>query len=312
MINAPTTEDRIWAVLSHLSALALGMGILLPIIGWSEQRRNSKYASFQCLQALGYQSLGFTVWALFAALAVMVLSIVIMTVLGRAWNDGENPTLIMTFWISIVGVFIIVIGIYFILPVIAAIACGLGKDFHYPLMGNRLARYLQYDLEEGTLLNEDHEFRWVAAMGHFSILIILWGMLAALTTWIVQGRQSLFLKFQSVQTLIYQAGATLLLLGGGSVSTLGLVIFPIMLFSNASLNFDSSTGIAGSVIFISFLLIAMVIILIVPFLHILGQWAGYRVLKGDNYRYPLIGNMVEEWISKEAADGGLSYQEKPT
>jgi len=28
--------------------------------------------------------------------------------------------------------------------------------------------------------------------------------------------------------------------------------------------------------------------------HIMGQWAGYRVLKGDNYRYPVIGKLVEK------------------
>src|SRR5215216_3528303 len=64
MNTLPTTEERIWAVISHLSAIAFGMGILLPIIGWSEQRRKSKYASFQCLQALGYQSLGSNIWLL--------------------------------------------------------------------------------------------------------------------------------------------------------------------------------------------------------------------------------------------------------
>jgi len=37
----------------------------------------------------------------------------------------------------------------------------------------------------------------------------------------------------------------------------------------------------------------------VPFLHILGQWAGYRVLKGDDYRYPIVGKQVEKWISRK-------------
>src|SRR5574342_59844 len=76
MNTSPTTEERIWAVLSHLSSLAFGMGILLPILGWSEQRRKSKYASFQCLQALGYQSLGYTVWLLSYLLMSVVLIIV--------------------------------------------------------------------------------------------------------------------------------------------------------------------------------------------------------------------------------------------
>ena len=75
MKTTPSTEERVWAVLSHLSAIALGMGIVLPVIGWSEQRRKSKYASFQCLQALGYQSLGYTVWIL-VTLVVLLFSII--------------------------------------------------------------------------------------------------------------------------------------------------------------------------------------------------------------------------------------------
>jgi uncharacterized membrane protein len=49
------------------------------------------------------------------------------------------------------------------------------------------------------------------------------------------------------------------------------------------------------------LLISFVLILLVPLLHILGQWAGYRVLKGDNYHYPLVGGLVNKWISKNSA-----------
>jgi uncharacterized membrane protein len=55
----------------------------------------------------------------------------------------------------------------------------------------------------------------------------------------------------------------------------------------------------GAVVFLVSLLIAFLIILIVPFLHILGQWAGYRVLKGDDYRYPIMGKLVEKWISRK-------------
>ncbi len=60
------------------------------------------------------------------------------------------------------------IGIYFALPVIGAVACAFGKDFRYPLMGGRLARYLGYDFSqtgaEQIWLDEDHEDHWVTAM----------------------------------------------------------------------------------------------------------------------------------------------------
>jgi uncharacterized Tic20 family protein len=203
-----STEDRIWAGLAHLSSLAFGMGILLPIIGWSEKRRQSNYAAFQSLQALGYQSLGYTIWLLaYLLLFIIVLIALVLTSFqaekaGKSFDSFAGAGTIVLF--SVVFGFL---AIYFLLPIIAAIACALGKDFRYPIMGNRLARYLEYDssqkAEGQKWLNEDHEFRWVAAMGHFSILIAVWGMLAPLTTWILRGKRSYFLKFQSIQTLVY-------------------------------------------------------------------------------------------------------------
>lgn len=300
MNNTATTEDRIWAVISHLSAVAFGMGILLPIIGWAEQRRKSNYASFQCLQALGYQSLGYTVWALFSAVAGMIFVIIILPTLNTARGPTEVGILVSNFVLFI----FVLSGIYVLLPIIAAISCALGKDFRYPIMGQSLSRYLKYEStgnsEEQNRFNENREFQWVTAMGHFSILVILWGMLAPLTVWILYGNRSAFLKFQSVQTLVYQASVTILYLGSVFLFLLGIMIIILLALMGwtGDVRVDSSIEIVGIIFFGGSLLVLFIVVLFVPLLHILGQWAGYRVLKGDDYRYPLIGKLVEGWISK--------------
>ena len=305
MNTSPTTEERIWAIFSHLSALTFGIGILLPIVGWSDQRHKSKYASFQCLQALGYQSLGYTIWVLFSAIAAIIFVIMMLTASDAAGRNGGNVKALVGIWMSIYIAFLLgLIGIYFLFPILAAVSCALGKDFRYPIMGDRLARYLTYDSteksEEQTRLNEDHEFRWVAAMGHFSILIILWGMLAPLTTWMLFGKRSGFLKFQSIQTLVYQAGVTFLYLGTVFIYLFAIMIITLMAFMGwtGNVRTDSPIGIVGIVFLGGSLLVTIIVLLFVPLLHILGQWAGYRVLKGDDYRYPLIGRFVDKWISK--------------
>lgn len=316
MNTSMTTEERIWAVLSHLSALAFGMGVFLPIVGWSDQRRKSNYASFQSLQALGYQSLGFTVWIL-SYLVVFIAILMILVVMsfqaekaGKNFNPFIGPGAILLF-IVIFGF----LAVYFLLPMIAAISCAFGKDFRYPIMGNRLARYLDYESvqksKEQLWLNEDHEFHWVAAMGHFSILVLFWGMLAPLTTWILYDKRSLFLKFQSIQTLVYQAGTTILYFVGIFIYLFGFLLFIVETGAIGQPNFNSSSGIFGIVVFGVSLLISFLLLLVVPLLHILGQWAGYRVLKGDHYRYPLVGPLVERWIANKtplAKDDGLSLK----
>ncbi len=310
-MNTPTTEDRVWSVLAHLSALSFGMGILLPVVGWSDQRRKSNYATFQCLQALGYQSLGFTIWALSYLVIIIAVVIVIIAMsyqaeqAGRSLDTFSGPGAIL-FFVVVFGFF----ALYFVLPILAAFACALGKDFRYPFMGNRLARYLEYDptqeAETPAWLNQDHEFRWVAAMGHFSILIMLWGMLAPLTAWILQGRQNIFLKFQSIQTLIYQSVTTILYFIGGFLYLLGIVLLVVSMGGIGEPDFNSSVGTISIVVTVVVFLVSAMLILTVPLLHILGQWAGYRILKGDNYYYPLIGRLAEKWVS-----GNSTTEEKP-
>ena len=313
MDTTPTTEDRVWAVLSHLSALAFGMGILLPIIGWSEQRRKSKYASFQCLQALGYQSLGYTVWIL-SYLVLMILFMILLVALsgfdaGSGNNlDGFMGMGMIVFLFILFGVF----GIYFLLPCIAAIACAFGMDFKYPILGNRLAKYLGYEYKQDEVdqLIEEHEGRWVAAMGHFSVIIALWGILAPITAWIVQGKHSAFIKFQSAQTVIFQLIINVLYMGSGVVAFISVV--PLMVTTGFGGGQNSDIPTMGLIFFFIFMLISLVVILFLPLFHILGQWAGYRVLKGYDYRYPLVGRLVEKWLvnktSLTAVNGGSSLQ----
>lgn len=287
----PSTEERIWAVLSHLSALAFGMGVLLPIIGWSEQRRKSKYASFQCLQALGYQSLGYTVWLLAYLVLVIVFTFVGFSPIAR--DSGLSAEVASTAFL-LVGLGSL--GIYMLFPVMGAVSCALGKDYRYPLMGNRLFRYLGYELanNEAVVLIEEHEERWVASMSHFTVIIALWGLLAPFTTWAISGRSSAFLRFQSIQTSIYQVFVNMIYLGASSVAFMAVIPFFAFAGLEGDPNGNSSMAIFGLVSFLVFMLIAIIIFMLLPLFHILGQWAGYRVLKGDDYHYPIIGRLVEK------------------
>jgi len=294
-------KDRVWAVVAHLSAIAMGMGILLPVVGWSESRRKSNYASFQSMQALGYQSLGYTIWILTTLVVVIVVSFGSVAGLMNAENlEVEAVALVFAHTTLMFGL----IAVYFLLPVIGAIACAFGKDFRYPILGNRLAKYLEYEQvptdESDAWLNEEHEDRWVASMGHFSVIVMMWGLLVPITAWIVQGKRSLFLKFQSAQTVVFQAGTLLLYFLSGVLYFGGFLFFLISVGGMDAMNLDSRFGMVGMVVLLASMLCTFVIVLIVPFLHIMGQWAGYRILKGDDYRYPIVGKLIERRMSQNA------------
>ena len=298
-MTPPSTQERIWAVISHLSALTLGVGIVLPIVGWSEQREKSQYASFQCLQALGYQSLGFSIWLLTYLIVVILLLLVFAVISGRSGAESSLTVAWGTFFVIII---LGLLGIYLLLPLVAAGVCAFGRDFRYPIMGKRLANYLGYKPMAGSketiLLKDEHENRWVTAMGHFSVIIVLWGLLAPAATLFLQGRHSTFLKFQSLQTMIYQGTVNIFYFGAVFLTLVGTVPLFALTSQESDPNGTSPLAISGMVFFLLFMLLAFLILLIVPLFHILGQWAGFRVLKGENYRYPLIGKLVEKRVAK--------------
>lgn len=293
----PSTEERVWAVLAHLSALAMGIGLPLPIVGWSQNRRKSNYVAFQSLQALGYQTLGYTIWLLGTLVFAVVSSVGFLASLQTIDTlEADLNAWTVSYSLLLFGL----IALYFAPAILAAFACALGRDFRYPLLGDRLARYLGYAAsraaDEPLWLDEEHEDRWVASMGHFSVIIVLWGLLAPIVSWAMEGKRSPFLKFQSAQTVVYQAGTLVLYFVAGFFYIFGLGVFFLTIGFQGEVALDSSGGMVGAVVFLVSLLIAVLILLAVPLLHILGQWAGYRVLKGDEYQYPIVGRLVERWL----------------
>jgi uncharacterized Tic20 family protein len=299
MNNKPPGEERVWAVIAHLSAIPMGMGILLPVIGWSESRRKSNYTSFQCIQALGYQSLGYTIWILGTLVILVITGIGAVAGFANVENvEQEMVAILVAHTVLIFGL----VGVYFALPVIGAVACALGKDFRYPILGTRLANYLGYEQaamdEENAWLIEEHEDRWVASMGHFAVIIMLWGMLVPATAWFTRGKHSDFLKFQSGQALVFQAGTLLLYIIAGVLYLGGAIFFLITVGGMDAANLDSTFGVIGLIVFFGSLLCTFLIVLIVPLLHIMGQWAGYRILRGDDYRYPILGRWMKRWMTK--------------
>ncbi|MGC1378084.1 MAG: DUF4870 domain-containing protein [Anaerolineales bacterium] len=291
----PTTEEKFWAALSHLSALAAGMGMMLPAFAWANNRKKSNYAAFQSLQALGYQSLGYTLWVV-AYLVFVTFWVVIFALLSSA--SGKNPV-VLNIWLTVFSVItVLTFGIYLLLPIIAAVQCGLGRDFRYPLLGDRLARYIGYDpaADAAAPLDDLHEERFAASMGHFCVIYPLWGLLVPVGFWAAPEGRSAYMKFQSLQIVIFQAIGTLV------TFALGVIAFIILLV--AALPFLAHPGgvyqpsMESILAMFIFLICLAVAVLVAPLYQIIGQWAGLRILQGRDYRYPLVGRWAGRWLAK--------------
>ncbi|GAB4484315.1 MAG: hypothetical protein Fur0016_08680 [Anaerolineales bacterium] len=292
---SPSTQDRTLAVIAHLSALAFGSGVFVPAALWSENRRKSAYVRFQTLQALGYQSLGYTLWVLGALLLFIVFYIGLLVIALLVPNAAQNETILAVFSIAIVVMMFGLMGIYLFVPIIGAVLCGLGKDFHYPLLGGRLARSLGYQPEAGDNspeLDSAFEERFAAAMSHFAVILPLWGLLAPAWLWISHKSHSSWLKFQSAQTTLYQGIVNVLYFGLTFASV--FIGFGSMALFAMMADLGEWTAMAGMMVMICLLGCTG---LIVPLFHILGQWAGLQTLRGRDFKYPFLGGWVAKRIS---------------
>lgn len=294
---SPSSQDRILAVIAHLAALAFGSGVVIPAVLWSENRKKSAYVRFQVLQAFGYQSLGYTLWAIGGLLLLVLfyLGLVLTAVIFPA-GSAQNKTAIAIF--SIAGIVTVfgMMGLYLLIPLIGAVLCGLGKDFRYPLLGSRLADALGYPPEAGEdspEMDSAFEERFAAAMGHFAIILPFWGLLAPAWLWISHKSHSSWLKFQSAQTTLYQIFVNLLYFGL-TFASIFIGLGTVALFA---LMPDLQPLAPGMGILAASCLLGCSG-LIMPLLHILGQWAGLQTLRGRDFKYPVLGRWIENAESR--------------
>lgn len=266
----------------------------MPSFAWAEHRKTSRRLAFQTLQALGYQSLGYTLWAVAALLVLTVLTIATLPMI----RNGENINLFITEHIVVT----VVLYIPFVLVAVgAAVLCGLGRDFRYPLLGNRLARMIGYDpsASPDAPLDEAAEERFAASMAHFAVIYPLTGMLPALVFLSLPGTRSRYMRFHALQTLIFQAISTLVTLGLALLTFIffmvGVVTVIMPYLENPNLY---QPTIESFIPFFLFLISLAIFLLIAPLYQIIGQWAGLRILQGHNYRYAVIGKLVERWLEK--------------
>ena len=136
-----STEARLLAALAHGSMMLQGIGVLVGVVVYSNQRDKSRYAAFQGLQAAVFQLITllgvvgmWICWGIYYTYATIVLIQQIETM-----GDETLPTI---FWVSN-GSMIIPFGLMMLLGgygLWGAWQCWQGKDFRYQIVGGWLER----------------------------------------------------------------------------------------------------------------------------------------------------------------------------
>jgi uncharacterized Tic20 family protein len=299
---ATTSNDRLLAALAHGSVILSFFGAIVPALIWAFQRRKSPYVAFHALQAAGYQMLmywvGLAVYLvilLFGFLALALFSEVVP--LRAANNSAETMTLVQGFLaVSIYGYLIL----YFLFGIVGAVMCLLDKDFKYPILGKPLEKYLGRGAHPNDALDEVKAEQWMAAMGHASAILLLWGIFTPLALFLAE-KDSLRLRFQSAQAALYQTLATVAFFGFGFCYIVAFFSVFVGVLADQTLGTSNSPiqGIAVIVFLLILLILGIFILLGLPTYHLFAMIAGIQSVKGKDYRYPILGRLLAKRFNQE-------------
>jgi uncharacterized Tic20 family protein len=130
-------EEKLMALLSHLSIFIPNIGIIAPIIIWVTNKEKSDFVRFNALQAIFFQLIFFILMMLF-----MFAGIILMLVAIPWFDLSSNAEPGTLFFLSMVFMFMffplwIIFGIY---AAIASVKSYKGKMFKYAIIGRIIER----------------------------------------------------------------------------------------------------------------------------------------------------------------------------
>ena len=130
-------EEKLMALLSHLSIFIPNIGILAPIIIWVTNKEKSNFVRFNALQAIFFQLIFFILMMLFIFVGIILMLIAI------PWFDlSSNAEPGILFFLSMVFMFMyfplwIIFGIY---AAVASAKSFKGRIFKYAIIGRIIER----------------------------------------------------------------------------------------------------------------------------------------------------------------------------
>jgi uncharacterized protein len=140
--NLISKDEKLMALLSHLSIFIPNMGILAPIVIWVINKEKSSFIRFNALQAIFFQLIFLAIMMFFIFIGVIFMLISI------PWtNLNSNAAPGPLFFLSMVFMFMyfplwIIFGIF---AVIASVKSYNGNIFKYAIIGKIIEKKVYSD-----------------------------------------------------------------------------------------------------------------------------------------------------------------------
>lgn len=306
-METPTSDEKIMAALAHASVLLSFLGPIGPTLIWAFQRTKSKYVRYHALQAMGYQSLLFWIWII-GIFVVVFGAVFLMVILEVIFMDSTSSDMPFAPFIMqpiiVLGMFGLW-GVFFIIGVIGAVFCIMGRDFNYPVIGTWLKKKVFSDqITEAE--SEEWESGWVGGVCHATAILQLWGIFTPLLVWVLQKDRSEKLRFQALQATIYQLISFIVYMAA-MMAYMAIIFMAIAGISILGMT-DPTLANGGDapqgmgifmIVFIGVIMIFWTLLMIAtPIYYIMAAIASILTIRGKNFKYPILGALLTKQMNK--------------
>lgn len=138
----PNQDERIMSALAHGSIILFGMGIIAAVVIWVTQKDRSRYVSFQALQALVYQIVGFALYFAGFCCWLAIYFISFIPLMAAAEQGASDPPLFFLGAMALMVVPFALMGLWILGGLWGAVRTLQGRDFRYLALGHQLERWL--------------------------------------------------------------------------------------------------------------------------------------------------------------------------
>ncbi len=139
----PTSDERMMAALAHF------FGAIGALIVWVVQKDKSRFVRFQAVQALAFN---FTVILVMVVLFVCLFGAMFIGMFGTMFSalnsstspENFSPLMVFPFLFpTLAFTCIFPLSLAFVIAqIVAAVSVLTGRDFHYPLLGAQVEKFL--------------------------------------------------------------------------------------------------------------------------------------------------------------------------
>jgi uncharacterized Tic20 family protein len=139
--EAPSTENRLLAALAHGSVIVQGIGIIVGVLVYINQREKSRFAAFQALQAAVFQLFALIlIIGLWVAWTFCYMLSLIPLISMMDANPNAPPPPMFYVGLGSMAIPFAVMLIMWLYGLWAALRVWGGHDFRYALIGRWLER----------------------------------------------------------------------------------------------------------------------------------------------------------------------------